>query len=179
MESLQEHSELCCQTRKTPLTSTTVWAQRMRTDIFSHLWSVFISRNAEELREGFNWMWPFCISRVSTCRRQRSSDMVRSCLERVSSNSSSFQLSPSPGGKHQMQQLSQQELFILSLAGVWKWLLHRLESRKDCTDKNRITLIHIAATESITGSSFSAHINCCKVQFSADIISLVNDQHIW
>lgn len=37
--------------------------------------------------------------RRRTCCRQRSSDMVRSCLERASSSSSSFQLSPSPGDK--------------------------------------------------------------------------------
>lgn len=38
------------------------------------------------------WLIRYC-----TCLRQRSSDMVRSCLERASSSSSSFQLSPSPG----------------------------------------------------------------------------------
>lgn len=36
-----------------------------------------------------------------TCCKQRSSDMVRSCLERASSSSSSFQVSPSPGDRRQ------------------------------------------------------------------------------
>lgn len=77
-------------------------------------------------------------NRYCTCRRQRSSDMVRSCLERASSSSSSFQPSPSPGEKTS-DHLSQREQF--RLGGVWKQLLHRSKTGKDCRDKTGSHLV--------------------------------------
>lgn len=87
---VKKHSEVCCQTRKTSLTSTTTCTGGTRKVLpkLIHTAGCLFSSHVVKLN-----------NRLCTCRRQRSSDTVRSCLERASSSSSSFQPSPSPGGK--------------------------------------------------------------------------------